>query len=258
MKYIVFTFEDGRADNYTIAKNIMDNYGFKGTIFITTGFIDGTWKDNDVLMSPSRPLTIDEIKKLKNNGWEIGLHGDKHQSTIHDMSECSKKLINWKIKEEHFGVSIPNSDATNAEVLSLFKNNNVKYVRRGRKTDVTKIKNKLLYAIYTIFGFNYAYQKFNLPNIIKLDEVDKCYIPSVVVKSKDKPENIINFIDKSPDDSLIVLMFHSILSVEHPLINKDVWSWSEDKFSKFCFELNKLCSDKAIKVIPLIEIFRGN
>ena len=59
MKYIAITFDDGRSDNYSQAKRIMDKHKLKGTVYITTGFIDGTWEEKDVLQSPSHPLLVD-------------------------------------------------------------------------------------------------------------------------------------------------------------------------------------------------------
>lgn len=41
MKYAAFTFDDGRSDNYSLVKHIMESYRFRGTVYITTGFIDG-------------------------------------------------------------------------------------------------------------------------------------------------------------------------------------------------------------------------
>ena len=64
MKFIAFTFDDGRSDNYLLAKQIMDNYNFRGTVYVTTGFIDGTWEGQDILQSPTRPLTVEEINGL--------------------------------------------------------------------------------------------------------------------------------------------------------------------------------------------------
>lgn len=59
MKYLAITFDDGRSDNYLCAKNIMDKYHFRGTVYITTGFIDGTWEESSVLQSPTRPLKLE-------------------------------------------------------------------------------------------------------------------------------------------------------------------------------------------------------
>ena len=61
MKHVAITFDDGRSDNYLLAKQIMDKHQLRGTVYITTGFIDGTWEEKEVLKSPTRPLTITEI-----------------------------------------------------------------------------------------------------------------------------------------------------------------------------------------------------
>ena len=38
MKYVSITFDDGREDNYSVALPVMERYGMKGTVFVTTGF----------------------------------------------------------------------------------------------------------------------------------------------------------------------------------------------------------------------------
>ena len=70
MKYVAITFDDGRSDNYVVAKAIMDCYHLKGTVYITTGFIDGSWTGREILKSPTRPLKKNEICELYQDGWE--------------------------------------------------------------------------------------------------------------------------------------------------------------------------------------------
>ena len=47
MKYVSFTFDDGRRDNFTYAYPVMKKYGIPGTLFCTTGYIDGTWQKDE-------------------------------------------------------------------------------------------------------------------------------------------------------------------------------------------------------------------
>ena len=47
MKYVSFTFDDGRRDNFTCAYPVMKKYGIPGTLFCTTGYIDGTWQKDE-------------------------------------------------------------------------------------------------------------------------------------------------------------------------------------------------------------------
>lgn len=47
MKYVSFTFDDGRRDNFTCAYPVMKKHGIPGTLFCTTGYIDGTWQKGE-------------------------------------------------------------------------------------------------------------------------------------------------------------------------------------------------------------------
>lgn len=259
MKYVAFTFDDGRSDNYITAKPIMDRYGFQGTVYVTTGFVDGTWKGKDVLTSPTRPLAIEEIHKLHESGWEIGLHGDQHQTQVDDMRTALSKLNSWGISNSDWGVSVPNSSTTEAEIASLLASEygkTISYIRRGRKCDTSKMKNKLLYACYSVLKWKWAYRRFNCENSFTQDGVDVANIPCVVVKSADKPEWIIDFIAKLPDNSCVVLMLHSILSPDHPMCGKDPWSWENAKFDRFCAELKKMTQKGETEVLPLMELIK--
>lgn len=260
MKYIAITFDDGRSDNYLLAKQIMDKYQLKGTVYITTGFVDGTWQDKDVLKSPTRALTVDEIKKLYDSGWEIGLHGDKHQTSVDDMQNALYKLQSWGIENKYWSVSVPNSDANESEIAALYASgygDEIAYIRRGRKCDTSKLSNKVLYVLYSVLKLKWAYRKFNFENSFTLDSIEKSNIPSVVVKSNDDPEMIIDFVKHTSDDSVVVLMLHSVLPREHFLCGKDPWSWEEKKFERLCSELKNLVKRGELEVSPLIEQLKG-
>ncbi len=260
MKHIALTFDDGRSDNYLLAKQIMDKYQLKGTVYITTGFVDGTWEGKDILKSPTRPLTIDEIKELDASGWEIGLHGDKHKTQVDDMRTALNKLQSWGIDNCCWGISVPNSDAAESEISALLASDygeKIAYIRRGRKCDTTKITNKVLYVIYNLLKFKWAYRRFNRENIFTVENFNKANVPSVVVKSSDTPELIIDFINSVPDNSFVVLMLHSILPSDNALCGNDPWSWSDAKFDKLCFELKALTKNSDLEVSTLLSQLKG-
>ena len=226
----------------------------KGTVYITTGFIDGTWADKEVLKSPSRPLNVDEIKELHKSGWEIGLHGDKHQTQVDDMRSALHKLRSWGIENSRWGISVPNSDTDEPTITALFASeygNEIAYIRRGRKCDTSKLKNKVLYVIYSLLKSKWAYRRFNSKNIFTLDGADKTNIPCIVVKSNDDPKLIVDFIKHIPDNSVVVLMLHSILHSNHSMCGKDPWSWEDTKFESLCTELNTLTLQKKATVSTL-------
>lgn len=261
MKYVVITFDDGRSDNYLIAKKIMEKYNLTGTVYITTGFIDGTWSEKEILKSPTRALKKNEIKNLKSLGWEIGLHGDKHKTQVNDMEIALNKLNSWEINENYWGISIPNSRAAEEEIEKILKSNygnKILYIRRGRRCNTASLKSKVLFLMYSIFKWKWAYNIFNRSNIINNLEREKFNIPSVVIKSNDDPKMVINFINYIPEGSIVVFMLHSILPVDHLKYNKDSWSWGEDRFNEFCFELKKLKDNKVIELFSLKDMILKN
>lgn len=260
MKHVALTFDDGRSDNCLTAKPIMDKYGFRGTVYITTGFIDGTWDGYAILGSPTRPLTIEEIKELKRGGWDIGLHGDKHKTELEDMRTALGKLKSWGIDNSRWSISVPNSDTSDEVVDALFKSDygsELAYVRRGRKCDTSRLINKVRYVIYSKLRSKRAYRAFNRENAFILGSQNKANIPCVVVKAGDDPRLIVDFVKRVPDESVIVLMLHSILESDHEMCGKDPWSWDAARLDKLCSELKSMEINGEAEVSTLIEQLKG-
>lgn len=68
-KSVILTFDDGYSGVLTYALPVMERYGFKGTIFVITEFVDN-----------GRPgyLTWDELRRLHALGWRIEAHTKTH------------------------------------------------------------------------------------------------------------------------------------------------------------------------------------
>ena len=130
-------------------------------------------------------------------------------------------------------------------------------MRRGRRCDTTKLSTKLLYILYSVVGWKWAYRRFNAPNRYDHDNAKRSYIPSIVVQAGDTPEMIADYIRRMPDGTAVALMLHSILSPDHPQCGKDPWSWSAVKFDKLCAALNLLAQQGIITTAPLAEQLKG-
>ena len=85
-KPIMIGFDDGHESNYTMAMPILNEYGFKAEIYITTGWIG----------SPHY-LASEQIIALYKNGMVIGSHGETHR-LFNDLSEAEiiEELVNSK------------------------------------------------------------------------------------------------------------------------------------------------------------------
>jgi peptidoglycan/xylan/chitin deacetylase (PgdA/CDA1 family) len=83
-KPVILTFDDGFKDQYTNAYPLLKRYGFTGTFFVISGFVD-----------EGRPehMSWSEIELLHANGMEIGSHTYTHPS----LAGKSFDYIVWQV-----------------------------------------------------------------------------------------------------------------------------------------------------------------
>lgn len=102
---ISLTFDDGYKDFLTNALPILNKYKITGTLFVL-----GTPEkaNRKALDNNKQMLTINEIKQLKNQGWEIGFHTNTHTSlTSLTTEELKKEIIDGKKNlEKKLGFSL--------------------------------------------------------------------------------------------------------------------------------------------------------
>lgn len=83
-KPVILTFDDGYRDNFENAFPLLEKYGFKGTFFLITNFID-----------EGRPvyMTWEQVKKMRKAGHEIGAHSRDHP----DLRGRDIDFLVWQI-----------------------------------------------------------------------------------------------------------------------------------------------------------------
>jgi len=76
------TFDDGYADNYTLALPILQKHGLHGTFFIATSYLNGGRMFNDTVIESIRrsPLTQLDLNDLGLGVHELGSHAAKAQA----------------------------------------------------------------------------------------------------------------------------------------------------------------------------------
>lgn len=83
---VVFTFDDGYRSTLRAA-DILQAYGYSGTVFAVTSFADSgaplSWSGIEDEMMPEtatnlEPLSWDELAALRARGWEVGSHTVTH------------------------------------------------------------------------------------------------------------------------------------------------------------------------------------
>lgn len=236
MKDIILTFDDGRIDNYTIAYPIMKKHDVKATMFITTGYIDGTWEGNN-WASAKGAMSKEHVKEMYDNGFEIALHGDKHITDVEDFQISLAKIRDMTGDTNPIGFSLPNSEAT-AEEVEMLKNaykDELVYVRGGRRCDTGSVFNRILYVLYNITKSSLAFKLFNKKNFILNGEKSSVLndrIPTVVVKKGDTVKQLMSLFNSMPEDSACVLMLHSILEKDDEYYGKDAWCWDVESFEE--------------------------
>lgn len=255
MKFVAITFDDGRSNNYTTAFPVMEKYSLQGTLFVTTGFVDHTWQKNETWLSAGDSLTIEQLRDLRQAGWELALHGDRHTVQTNDTRISIEKMNTWLGRRDGYGFSIPNSDADSAELIKMkalcYEEGLLKYIRTGRGRSTKGLSAKLLFGMYSVLGLQKAYNRFNAPSVNDLSHIDKTDIKSVVVRLGDKPEMISRFVRQVPDNSLVVLMLHSVLHKEDALYGADPWCWDSDSFERLCMDLWDMDKNDIAKTMTL-------
>ena len=202
MAFLSFSFDDGRDDNYRVAFKIMKEYNLKGTIHVTTGFVDGSWKPQD-WYSAGHPITLDKLREMRDNGFEISSHGDKHISNEKDLLTSIDKLKKMALIENTVGFSVPGSLLDGEEknaFIQIIKKNNIAYMRCGRNPQCYSLKNKIYFVLYSITKIRYFYYRFNTLNCIDTGKpINRYNLYSVVVRKEDDPALILDFFKKQSE-----------------------------------------------------------
>lgn len=249
MKYIVFSFDDGRVDTYSIALPIMKNYGLTGTVNVITSFINLTSKG---IVHPEY-MSLEQLLDWQNKGGEIACHGATHQNTCEDILKNIEDLNSMGINTERIGFASPTSWLTKENVagsgiLDLKQKQILSYLRSG-------IRIKREGGIYFLFSVieRYSHSKalfyiLNKRCIINRDDIPVVY-PSVAIKDYTTEKQVEFIIEKMRDDSAVILMFHSIVN-KKPEISSH-YCWCASRFEKLCEYLYK--NDK-VRVLTSIEL----
>ena len=87
-RVVIITFDDGYADNYTLAYPALKQYGFTATIFLVSDYVGTdhihTWDvpkmQSDKDLAPYRLLTWEQVHEMASYGIEFGSHTKTHHN----------------------------------------------------------------------------------------------------------------------------------------------------------------------------------
>ncbi|TDH18458.1 polysaccharide deacetylase family protein [Segetibacter sp. 3557_3] len=106
-KYVILTFDDGYADQFINAREILKRYAIKATFFIITNFVGKKNSWNVKATYRSTHLTWKQIEILKSEGHEIGSHSATHRplTTLSDEEIENEYFLSKSVIDERLGCS---------------------------------------------------------------------------------------------------------------------------------------------------------
>lgn len=243
MKYIVLSFDDGRKDFYTRALPILQKYGLTATLNIVPDFV-GQRGIAGFSSGNGECVSWDEIKECVSSGVEIANHSANHTNAVEEIVRGSAEIRERLGLSQMPGFASPNSGVSKKnfdKYRNLLLSRNVKYIRSGNQLKRDGYVNILLYLLYKYTKAPGFFGLYNRRNIIAVSEKQKepTFLPSVTCNRDNTIRQMIRFIEKMPDDSAAILMFHSILDEADPGFGKDKWFNTTGEFEQLCSFLAK-------------------
>ena len=109
-KPIIITFDDGYQTVYTHGLPLLERYGFKATVFLSTGLLgrEIRWKRPSRTSPSFRMLTWDEINLMNRCGVEFGAHTVTHRFLTSLPVELARREIlqSKALIEQNIGKSV--------------------------------------------------------------------------------------------------------------------------------------------------------
>lgn len=253
MKYIVFSFDDGRADTYTVAMPIMQKYGLTATVNIISDYV--LHPDKYSFTTSSKAMTAEQVLKWQEWG-EIASHGSTHKNTAEDIIRSLDELRSIGV-HGNIGFASPESwltdrNADSSGIYELKRNGIISYLRSGiqiRREGVVYTALSIA-ELYTHSSLLYYF--LNRQNIIHSGQEYRIF-PSCAVKDYSTVRQLKKMVKKVADKDALIIMFHSVLEKGDPLYGKDHYFWDATRFDQFC---QWLCNQTDVRVITTMELCR--
>ena len=258
MKTIILSFDDGRRDFYTRAFPILQKYGLPATLNVVTDFVENPSNYSNFASGENLPVSATELIECQNAGIEIACHGHRHQNNAHDIIENIAHLSSMGLTFSNgIGFASPGSEITEANkyeqgVGQLVENGILSYIRSGIQIRREGLVYSGLSWIDSHLHSPLLFRYLNRGNIIFHANQKAKIIPSVVIYSYTTLKQVLSYIEHIPDNSIIVLMFHSILSKKDLGWGIDKYYWPITNFDNLCNYLNNHKNINVSKTLDLV------
>ena len=271
---ICFSFDDGRADNISLAKDYLVSNRIPATFNITTGYIDGTAEKGEK-PSDKPAMSVDDVRYLYNNPlFEIALHGDKHKNTPEDVERGRKKLVKWLNLADDcaLGFASPSSFLcmNNMGQYSEYLGSDIiKYVRIGDNRETNSAlftqmmnnaikKGRLIGKILNRLSDTFFYQKYVAIHTCKksmLKSIDSKVLYSYTVYRGTSPKVIISLIKYAMRHGLsLILMMHS---VDNNDLDYNIYTYRRSDFEYIAKWLCQQRNSHRVKIATVNEMYQS-
>ena len=258
MLKIIMSFDDGRKDNYRVAKDVLEPLGIPATFNVTTGYIKNDIDEKDK-PGPHSPMTIDELKELSSNDlFEIAGHGVTHDNEIHNLLNSVIELRDiCGDGKKICGIASPHSEfdlKQFEEAKELFMSNGICYLRISNDySKMSRIKiwvrrfNRILHSGSLYYWVN---------NDSIMDNPSELLFSIPVIRDN-RLHEVKSFVEKAlkrRENGICILMFHSILFPEDKYYN-DLFSWDFCDFRLLCEFFDKLREKKKVDIVTTSSLY---
>ena len=190
-RLVVLTFDDGNKSDITYVAPLLKRYGFSATFYITEG-----------LGSRERRLTWEEIKRLHEDGFEIGNHTGSHPNIIPlSKEQILDQMEHLEKRCQENGIPSPTTfaypgghhDRKSVEVLEKL---GYLFARRGAEPEYPIIPDGSRGPVYNP------------------EEDHPLLVPSTTVSGPNLDfEDLVWAINQARDGNIAVLTFHGVPDV---------------------------------------------
>ena len=189
-------------------------------------------------------VTWSEIEDCMNSGVEIANHSADHTNSVEQVLRGSADICERLGFTTAIGFASPNSGVYRKnfdQYRDMLLSGQVKYIRSGKQLKRDGCVNALLWLLSKYTKSNFFFKIYNRCNILAMDKKynDPMLLPSVICNRENTIRQMMHFIDKMPDHTAAIFMFHSILDDGDPGFGKDKWFNTCDEFEQLCAFLEK-------------------
>lgn len=241
-KSVVFSFDDGRADTYTIAWPVLKQYDMRGTVNVVTDFVLHPERYQEFASSGNRAVTVEQLREMQEYGMELACHGSTHSNTVEDILKNIAELKEMGLYQPPIGFASPHSELTvenSTAVRALVEDGTLAYIRSGLQVRREGLVYAGLTALERGIHSPYLYVALNRRNILpppsrtSMHETGTLLL-SAAVTCHTTVAQIRRLIEAMKDGESLILMFHSILRPGDTGYGADTWYWDADRLEALC------------------------